>query len=73
MDRLKIENNNPTHPDIVLSNQMIINCHLGGSCTTGGVSLIVYYNLFKYGGVTEESCMPYTATDDLIPFCLPKM
>lgn len=48
---------------------MIINCHYGGSCNTGGVSLIVYDMFNVTSGISEDSCMPYTATDDLTPYC----
>ncbi|KAL4487488.1 hypothetical protein ABPG72_007008 [Tetrahymena utriculariae] len=67
-DRIKILRNRTDIPDVILSNQMVINCHLGGSCSTGGVSLITYYFLSQIG-VVEDSCMPYQAKDQWLPVC----
>lgn len=56
--------NNP-ELDIDLSEQDLVSCFAGEGCL--GISDYEFFNLFSYiqsNGITDETCFPYTATND---------
>ena len=58
-DRIKIARK-AAWPDINLSIQFLLNCHMGGSCN-GGDHLATYKAIEEYGSIPYEDCMVYQA------------
>ena len=61
-DRLKIAAK-ATYPDIILSPQVLINCHGGGSCNGGNVGGVMRY--MDRNGLPDETCQNYMATNGI--------
>ncbi|KAK9808537.1 hypothetical protein WJX73_006068 [Symbiochloris irregularis] len=64
-DRLNIQHNR-TFPERLLSPQVLINCHGGGTCHGGNPYAVYEYLAAK--GLPDETCQNYEATDGQ---CLP--
>ena len=71
-DRFNILNwktlNNTSAKQVSISNQVLVSCHMGGTCW-GGNPIAVYQKLM-YSGIPDDSCSPYLARN-LEPFDLP--